>query len=286
MNIEAVAFQIGIRGVSESDLLFSKFHLNYLRDGSLFRFTDYGSSLVLAIFGVFTIKCFKFIAHYYHESKVIPLTEHILIQRYLNPTCVIDLLFACIFLTPLLNGGDTLALEYVNYTSYKYKIQFQYPTDWVQSEKISSHDRGADISVSKLNKENGTSNGSIFWIVLGNDTAMGSDLQAGLQHVMKILNESNAPNKYEIIQPPSFTTIDGQMAGTFISYSRHRFGDAELETVEQFWLTYVGSVDYYLMAFIAPIQSFSNPDNVIIRNQLVNSIKVLDATDMAKSEFP
>ena len=202
------------------------------------------------------------------------MTEPIWIQRYLNPTCVIVLLIACIFLTPLLNGGDTLALEYVNYTSYKYKVQFQYPTDWVQSEKITSHDKGADISVSKLSKENG--NGSLFWIVLGNDTAIGSNLQAGLEHIMKMLNDSNAPNKYEIIQPPSFTTIDGQMAGTFISYSRHRFGDAELKTVEQFWLTYVGSVDYYLMAFIAPIQSFSNPDNVISRNQLINSIKLLD----------
>jgi len=76
------------------------------------------------------------------------------------------------------------------------------------------------------------------------------------------------------------------MAGTFISNSRHRFGDTELETVEQFWLTYVGSVDYYLMAFIAPIQSFSNPDNVMIRNLLVKSVKILDVTDMAKSEFP
>ena len=102
---------------------------------------------------------------------------------------------------------------------------------------------------------------------------------------MKMLNDSNALNKYEIIQPPSFTTIDGQMTGTFISYSRHRFGDAELETVEQFWLTYVGSLDYYLMSFIAPIQSFSNSDNAMIRNHLVNSIKLLDATDMAKLNF-
>ena len=228
---------------------------------------------------------FKLITHYSHESKVIPLTEPISTQRYLIPTCVIDLLFASIFLTLLLNGSDTLALQYVNYTSYKYKIQFQYPTDWVQSEKLSSHDKGADISVSKFSKEN-TSNGSLFWIELGNDTTIGSDLQAGLQHVMKMLNDSNALNKYEIIQPPSFTTIDGQMTGTFISYSRHRFGDAELETVEQFWLTYVGSLDYYLMSFIAPIQSFSNSDNAMIRNHLVNSIKLLDTTDMAKSEFP
>jgi hypothetical protein len=46
--------------------------------------------------------------------------------------------------------GESLALQYVNYTSYKYKIQFQYPTDWVQGEKISIHDPGADISVTEL----------------------------------------------------------------------------------------------------------------------------------------
>jgi len=224
---------------------------------------------------------FKLIAHNSRQSVVISLTEPILTQRYLISTCVIDLLFASIFLTLLLNGSDTLALQYVNYTSYKYKIQFQYPTDWVQSEKISSHDKGADISVSKHSKENDTSNGSLFWITLGNDTAIGSNLQAGLHHVMKMLNDSNALNEYEIIQPPSFTTIDGQIAGTFISYARHRFGDTELETFEQFWLTYVGSVDYYLMSFIAPIQSFSNSDNAMVRNHLVNSIELLDATDMA-----
>ncbi len=189
----------------------------------------------------------------------------------------------------LLNVAETSALENVNvnYTSYKYKIQFQYPSNWVQSEKISTQDRGADISVSKngIANDNSSSHGSLFWIVRGNGTELGADLQAGLRHVMKMLNESNAPNGFEIIQPPSFTIIGGQMAETFISNSRHRFGDAELETIEQFWLTYVGSADYYLMAFISPIQSFSNPENVLVRSQFINSINILNATDMDISEF-
>ncbi len=104
--------------------------------------------------------------------------QEILIQSYLIPICVTDLLFACIFLIPLSNVAETSALEYVNYTSYKYKIQFQYPTNWVQSEKISSRDRGPDISVSKLGNENGSSHGSLFWILRGNGTELGSDLQA------------------------------------------------------------------------------------------------------------
>ncbi|MDQ5869956.1 MAG: hypothetical protein M3530_09565 [Thermoproteota archaeon] len=210
------------------------------------------------------------------------MTKPDLIKRYLSLTHVLEILIACISFTLLWNVTDTFALEYVNYTSYKYKIQFQYPSDWIQSEKISNHDRGADISVSK----NSGNNGSLFWIVRGNGTEIGSDLQAGLQHIMKMLNESNAPNGYEIVQSPSFTTIDGQMAGTFITYSRLRFGDTELETVEQFWLTYVGSVDYYLISFTTPIQSFSNPANEMIRSQFINSIRILDAEDMINSEFP
>lgn len=206
------------------------------------------------------------------------MTETILIQRYLNPTHVTDLLFTCIFLTLLLNVAETSALEYVNYTSYKYKIQFQYPTNWVQSERISNHDRGPDISVSR------GESGSVFWIKRGNDTQIGSDLQAGLRHVMKMLNESNAPNGYEITKPPSFTTIDGQTAETFSAHSWYGFGAEKLETIEQFWLTYVGTVDYYLIGFIAPIQSFDTPENMIVRNQFTSSIKILDAAELAQSE--
>ena len=102
------------------------------------------------------------------------------------------------FLNAAFEWGDTLASGYVNYTSYKYKIQFQYPTDWVQSEKLSSHDKGADISVSTLSKENSTGIGSLFWIVLGNDTAIGSDLKDGLQNVMKMLNEVTPPTNMKL----------------------------------------------------------------------------------------
>jgi len=101
---------------------------------------------------------------------------------------------------------------------------------------------------------------------------------------MKMLNESNGPNGYEITQPPSFAIIDGKMAETFTTYSRHGFGNDELDTVEQFWLTYVESPDYYLIGFIAPIQSFNNPESIMVRNQFISSIKILVAADLAKSE--
>ena len=62
--LKRLLFRLASTDVSEDDFLFSNFQLNYPREGGLFRFTDYASSLVVAIFGVFTKKCFKFIAHY------------------------------------------------------------------------------------------------------------------------------------------------------------------------------------------------------------------------------
>ena len=81
-------------------------------------------------------------------------------------------LYVVIFLQfAVLNSEALQNLNYANYTSYKYKIQFQYPTDWQQSEKIDSRDKGVDIAITK----NSNTTMAIFWIILGNGTELGSD---------------------------------------------------------------------------------------------------------------
>lgn len=68
--------------------------------------------------------------------------------------------------------AESSALQYVNYTSYKYKIQFLYPTNWVQGERIAPNDIGADISVtSQSYAEPG-----MLLIVPGNRFGLESDL--------------------------------------------------------------------------------------------------------------
>lgn len=165
--------------------------------------------------------------------------------------------------------SDSFALEYVNYTSTKFKVQFQYPTDWIQTEKITGQERGADISVFENNNRTGAS----FWITRGNDTEIGSDLQMGVERIFNMLKESYGSNNYEIMVPASFVTIDGQITVTFIYSLRNKV----TETVHQIWLTYIGSkADYYLLSFVAPLSSIDNPNNGEARVQFIKTMKFLD----------
>jgi hypothetical protein len=169
----------------------------------------------------------------------------------------------------LMSMGESLALQYVNYTSYKYKIQFQYPTDWVQGEKISIHDPGADISVTELSNIDP----AVFLIVRGHNSELGSDLMTVMINIEKTLGDIF---QYELELPISQTTIGGQKTASLIYSINDNHRDRELESVHQIWLTYVGEVGYYLILFTAPRYSFSNLEITEIRNQFIKSISSLD----------
>ena len=165
--------------------------------------------------------------------------------------------------------GD--ALQYVNYTSYKYKIQFQYPTNWQQTEKIDNKDKGVDIAVTK----NSNTSMATFWIILGNGTKLGSDLQAGIKNLNESLMNIYKTNAYETIEPPAIITINGQLTATFINSLAYKEDDIVFAFFEQTWLVYVGSKDYYLIGFKAPVSSFNDPENLQVRNQFIKSMKFL-----------
>ncbi|RPJ32455.1 MAG: hypothetical protein EHM25_00810 [Nitrosopumilales archaeon] len=50
------------------------------------------------------------------------------------------------FFIPSINGS--FALQFTDYTSEKYQIQFQYPSDWLIKEKANRSDEGAEIDIS------------------------------------------------------------------------------------------------------------------------------------------
>jgi hypothetical protein len=104
---------------------------------------------------------------------------------------------------------ESLALQYVNYTSYKYKIQFQNPKNWVQGEKITTHDPGTDISVTELSNIDP----AVFLIVRGNNSELGSNLMTVMINIEKPLGDIF---QYELELPISQTTIGGQKTATFI----------------------------------------------------------------------
>ena len=67
-----------------------------------------------------------------------------------------------------MNATDQGKLGYSNYTSDKYQIQFQYPTNWEFKEKANRFDEGTDIAISNPNP-----GGGLIMIVYGNDLRAG-----------------------------------------------------------------------------------------------------------------
>lgn len=163
---------------------------------------------------------------------------------------------------------DSSALQYVNYTSYKYKIQFLYPTNWVQGEKIAPNDIGADISVTAQSY----AEPGMLLIVHGNMIGLESDLMTEIGKVENILGDFF---RYELALPVSHITIGGQEAATFIYSVPDKRYDRELEPIHQIWMIHVGDMDYYLILFTAPRYSFSNPENTEIRNQFIKSMRFI-----------
>jgi len=51
----------------------------------------------------------------------------------------------------LFNSCESLPIQYTNYTSDKYQIKFQYPSDWILKEKTNRFEEGSDISISDDN---------------------------------------------------------------------------------------------------------------------------------------
>ena len=125
----------------------------------------------------------------------------------------------------IMTKQDCFASEYIDYRNYKYQIQFQYPEGWVTSEKISRQNNGTDIMITK----NGNSTAALFWIKYGNITALESDLQSGLIKIFNIMNGTYPSKEFIVMEPPSFTTINGLKTGTFLYALADRYGDSQLD---------------------------------------------------------
>jgi len=127
--------------------------------------------------------------------------------------------------------------SYVNYTSYKFKVQFQYHATWIQSEKITNKEKGSDIWVTNYSNKSS----AVFWISAGNDTHLGSDLELGIKNLDIILMEKYTNQSYKIIEPPTISTIDGKIAATFLHSFVESIDGIRVEEVQQIWLVYVGT---------------------------------------------
>jgi hypothetical protein len=183
-----------------------------------------------------------------------------------------------IFLSGVKNNA--FAIEYTNYTSEKYGIQFKYPVDWSLSEKNSRFEEGGDIEF-----KSGTSQFSIFRYDDPIEAFGSSDLETATEDGLSGYINSMYEFDVRTIEDPSYITIDGQKAGTFLVTFKDKYDDFAVKGANQQWNIFVGDHVYQILN-IEPTSSFDSPENTEIRNTFIKSINFLgDTQPIQKSRF-
>lgn len=178
----------------------------------------------------------------------------------------------------------SLPLHYGTYISDKNQIQFRYPSSWNLEETpctddnprtyidITNNDASSGISVIYGNRLMSCFGSSIF------RTALYECFHrfVGYNRHRRI----GTRNQVKVIVEPSLVTIGGQdSAGSFVIKAKKNRNDTKPKMV-QVWFVYVGARRYeigdigecgYEIAFYS--DSFYEPMNIDIRDQLINSIR-------------
>lgn len=180
-------------------------------------------------------------------------------------------IFNAFSLLSLPDSSESLPLQYSNYTSDKYQIQFQYPSNWTVEEKTNRFEEGSDISISNPNL--GTDSiGIRFANNFLKDFGI-ADVQSGIISLHEGLLNSFAYD-FRSIEPPSLLNIDGQRTGTFVVTFKEKYETDPTTLASQYWVTKAGN-NGYMMTFFSSPQRFDSPENPEVPDHFIKSIKFL-----------
>ena len=175
-----------------------------------------------------------------------------------------------VLITLNLNSG--FAIEYSNYTSTKYKIQFQYPSDWNVTEKTGRFDEGLDLKIA-----NPMSTNERILIMYLDATVADQMSTAGIAAVVNVMvdeTRNDFSKEIRIIEDPTFLSINGKQAGTFLYTSKDKYDTEALTWGQQIWTVNLVTHGYFI-TFMATPDRFDSPENIQIRDQFIKSIKFL-----------
>ena len=172
------------------------------------------------------------------------------------------------------------ALVFANHTSTAYQIFFQYPSDWEVTEKTNRFQEGPDISVSKVIP----SDFGLITIGYINNTLNGVDPDPVTSKIYAFYREMIGDYTKEIrtIEDPSFVTMDGEKAGTFVISRKDKYDDDAVLLGIQVWLVYSG-YNEYLISFASKASMFDSPEKVETRDNFIKSIKFLGNSSVPTS---
>lgn len=176
---------------------------------------------------------------------------------------------------------DGFGLQYTNYSSDKYQVQFQYPVGWDLTEKASRFDEGTDIKI----QSSSLPGGLILMQYLNLTEISTSDFQTLFYQLYKSSITGDYSKEIKVIEQPSFMTIDGQKAGTYLYTSKDKYEEFATRVAGQYWIISVANRGY-LFAFDAATNVFDYPQNKEIRDHFIKSIKFLGISNITNSNIP
>jgi hypothetical protein len=169
-------------------------------------------------------------------------------------------------------GGSAFGLEFSNHTSEKYRIQFQYPSNWQVIEKTNRFDESSDIRITNPTPL------ALITISYVPEPIMPGAFRTSVDELVKTLTTYDYTKEQKVIEDPTFLTIDGQEAATFLFTSKDKYDDNAITIGDQAWL--VNNIDHsYVISFLAPPTSFDSPENTQIRDRFIKSINFLGVTN-------
>jgi hypothetical protein len=172
-----------------------------------------------------------------------------------------------IIFLPNINGS--FALQFTDYTSEKYQIKFQYPSDWLIKEKADKFDEGSEIDIT--NKKIAAGKLRIHFY---NDLLEGfgsTNLDAAFTKFYSAITTDDNEYEFKIIESPSFGSVDSQPTGSFVMTFKQKNEIDPITGAVKYWITFVGNSGYK-MEFMATPENFDTPDNIEIRDQFIESI--------------
>ena len=165
-------------------------------------------------------------------------------------------------------GNNAFGVEYTNYTSEKYGIQFEYPLELTVIEKTSRFQETPDIEV--------TSHNSIHIGIISKDTSQFgiSDIDDAVKRIIPTQKMLFLDYDVRIIEEPHLTTIGNEMAATAVIAAKERFEDVPLEFANQLWIVINDSQTYGISYLDTPSQ-FDSQEHTLIREHFINSIQFI-----------
>jgi hypothetical protein len=211
-------------------------------------------------------------------GSVISCRRLVLSWSNMNFTFVI-LLFTVSIVVFFSSHPGSFALQYSNYTSQKLLVQFQYPLTWEITEKNGNLDEGPSIEIT--DPFLGVGYIYLAFTNLSDYEAKNSSApylnirdmtQIGLQ---SLKNDSSTQSN--IIEYPSYVTIDGRKAGTYAYIVKDKFEDLLL-TKTKVWIV-VARDGYYTLGFGTDTDTnlFRSPEYTEMRDRFINSIRFLES---------